>query len=89
MGTISPEPGQVDLPERRDPGSIWRFLSPRGREHQPPEAVPLCAAIRQTTAQAVALLDAQFPWLRCAEKRHPVCGVAGRSMLAPVKPPSS
>jgi hypothetical protein len=35
----------------------------------PPQATPLCAAPQQTTADAVALLDAQFPWLRCAEKR--------------------
>ena len=47
----------------------------------PPEAAPLCAAIRQTTAEAVALLDAQFPWLRCAEKRRPVCGVKSGSFI--------
>ena len=35
----------------------------------PPQAAPLCAAPGQTTADAIALLDAQFPWLRCAEKR--------------------
>ena len=36
----------------------------------PPPASPLRAAPRQTTtAEAVALLDAQFPWLRCAENR--------------------
>jgi hypothetical protein len=35
----------------------------------PPQAVPLCAATGPTTADAIALLDAQFPWLRCAEKR--------------------
>jgi hypothetical protein len=47
----------------------------------PPAAVPLCAAIRQTTAEAVAMLDAQFPWLRCAEKRRPVCGVKSGSFI--------
>jgi hypothetical protein len=31
--------------------------------------VPLSTAPLQSTAEAVALLDAQFPWLRCAEKR--------------------
>ena len=36
----------------------------------PPQAEPLCAVPQQTTAEAVALLDAQFPWLRYAEKRH-------------------
>jgi hypothetical protein len=35
----------------------------------PPQAAALCAARRQTAAEAIALLDAQFPWLRCAEKR--------------------
>jgi hypothetical protein len=33
-------------------------------------SVPLRAALRQTTADAVAALDAQFPWLRAAEKRR-------------------
>ncbi len=39
----------------------------------PPEAVPLKAAPPATIAEAIALLDAQFPWLRSAEKprRHP------------------
>jgi hypothetical protein len=35
----------------------------------PPEAVPLSDAHTQSTAEAIALLDAQFPWLQCAEKR--------------------
>jgi len=33
-------------------------------------SVPLRAAPAQTTAEAVALLDAQFPWLSGAEKRR-------------------
>jgi hypothetical protein len=36
----------------------------------PPEAVTLRAAPPQTTAEAIAVLDTQFPWLRGAEKRH-------------------
>ena len=36
----------------------------------PPAAVPPCAAPRETTATAIALLDARFPWLRCAERRR-------------------
>jgi hypothetical protein len=36
----------------------------------PPEAVPQHTEPRQTTAEAVAILDAQFPWLRCAEQRR-------------------
>ena len=34
-----------------------------------PPTVPPCAAPGPTVAEAVALLDAQFPWLRAAEKR--------------------
>ena len=36
----------------------------------PPQAVPLCAAPQQTAAEAVAMLDAQFPWLRSVERRR-------------------
>ena len=35
----------------------------------PPATVPPRAAPRETAAQASALLDAQFPWLRGAERR--------------------
>jgi hypothetical protein len=35
----------------------------------PTQAAPLCAAPGETTAEAIALLDTQFPWLQCAEKR--------------------
>ena len=35
----------------------------------PPPTVTLCAAPGPTAAEAVALLDKQFPWLRAAEKR--------------------
>ena len=35
----------------------------------PPPTAPLRAASGQTTAEAIALLDTQFPWLRCAGKR--------------------
>ena len=34
-----------------------------------PAAVPLCAPAFETTAKAIALLDAQFPWLCRAELR--------------------
>jgi hypothetical protein len=33
------------------------------------QTAPLSTTPGQTTAEAIALLDAQFPWLRCAEKR--------------------
>ena len=36
-----------------------------------PDAVPRRAARMQTTAEAIAMLDAQFPWLRAAELRVP------------------
>ena len=38
----------------------------RARMPTSPEAVSLRAALRETTAEAIALLDAQFPWLRRA-----------------------
>ena len=34
-----------------------------------PNGAPPCATPGPTAAEAVALLDAQFPWLRAAEKR--------------------
>jgi hypothetical protein len=38
----------------------------------PPADLPRAAQVapRPTTAEAVALLDIRFPWLRGAEKRH-------------------
>jgi hypothetical protein len=36
----------------------------------PPAATPRRSAPRQSTAEAVAALDAQFPWLCCAEERR-------------------
>ena len=41
----------------------------RARLTMPPEAVPVRAPVAETTANAIAALDAQFSWLRCAEKR--------------------
>jgi hypothetical protein len=35
----------------------------------PPASAPRPALPRQTTAEAVAALDARFPWLRGAERR--------------------
>jgi hypothetical protein len=34
----------------------------------PSAAVPLRAVSRPTAAESIAVLDARFPWLRCAEK---------------------
>ena len=43
------------------------------RAHIPPPLAtvprPLLLPPRETTAEAIAVLDAQFPWLRGAEKR--------------------
>jgi hypothetical protein len=52
--------------------SQLRLLGARGgRPLLPPFlAVPLPVAPGESTAQAVAALDARFPWLRRAEKRH-------------------
>ena len=41
-------------------------LPPRSAEPAAPDLLP-----RETTAQAIAALDAQFPWLRGVEKRRP------------------
>ena len=40
----------------------------RAQMPTPPATVPPRAAPRETAAQASSLLDAQFPWLRGAEK---------------------
>jgi hypothetical protein len=42
----------------------------RARMPEPLTIVPLRLAPRETTAEAIAALDAQFPWLRGAEKRR-------------------
>ena len=42
----------------------------RARMPKLPDAVVLRAAPRESTAEAIAVLDAQFPWLRGAEKRR-------------------
>jgi hypothetical protein len=36
----------------------------------PPEAVPPPAIPQQTTAEAIHLLDTQFPWLQGAERKR-------------------
>jgi hypothetical protein len=51
----------------------------------PPASVPIRAAPRQSTAEAAAVLDAQFPWLRCAEQRrsrNPKCTRRTRAVAA-------
>src|ERR1700691_1342324 len=46
-----------------------RNLRARRARLPTPEAVPLRAAAQETTASAIAVLDARFPWLHRAEKR--------------------
>ena len=41
----------------------------RARLTTPPQAVPVRAALSETTAKAISVLDVQFPWLRFAENR--------------------
>src|ERR1700683_1536237 len=45
------------------------------RAHMPAPltTVPIPPTPRETTAQAIAVLDAQFPWLRGAEQRRSEC----------------
>jgi hypothetical protein len=52
----------------------------RARMPPPLPTVPLRLAPRETTAQAIAVLDAQFPWLRGAGKR------VSRSPSCPLTP---
>src|ERR1022692_1988032 len=53
----------------------------RARMPPPLPTVPLRLAPRETTAEAIAVLDAQFPWLRGAGKRtsgsQPSCPLTG------------
>ena len=48
----------------------------RARMAPPSSAVPPSAPPRETTAKAIARLDAQFPWLCRAELRAPHAGVS-------------
>ena len=41
----------------------------------PPAAIPWRAAPQETTAKAIAVLDAQFPWLRGAARPRQSPGV--------------
>jgi hypothetical protein len=54
-----------------------------------PNATPQCLTPGQSTAEAIAVLDAQFPWLRCAEQRRaclqrtrPAAGDCGRGNVS-------
>jgi hypothetical protein len=44
-----------------------------GEPHRPPPRVTPLLPASQSTAAAIAALDAQFPWLRGAEKRSTPC----------------
>ena len=64
-------PMQLRLMGARGGRAFGRNQRARRALISPPKAVPvpLRAALRPT-AEAIAVLDAQFPWLRGAEKRH-------------------
>ena len=40
-----------------------------------PEALPMRAVLQETTAKAIAVLEAQFPWLCRAELHAPLAGM--------------
>jgi hypothetical protein len=64
-------PSQLRLLGARGGRAYGRNLRARRALLSPSPAVPrLPVAKGESTAQAVAALDARFPWLRCAEKRH-------------------
>jgi len=44
-----------------------------GEPYRPPQRVAPLRPAPQSTAAAIAALDAQFPWLRGAEKRSTPC----------------
>jgi len=46
----------------------------------PPAAIPLRAALQETTATAIALLDTRFPWL-CGAERRPNRNLPSRRLL--------
>src|SRR5580704_9686675 len=54
----------------------------RAQMPTPPAADALPAAPGETAAEAIALLDAQFPWLRGAEKRFPGTSLHVRARCA-------
>jgi hypothetical protein len=76
MANYSPlfnkSPMQLRLLGARGGRAFGRNQRARRALISPPKAVPvpLRAALRPTTAEAIALLDTQFPWLRGAEKRN-------------------
>ena len=63
-------PAQLRLLGARGGRAYGRNQRARRALLPPSPAVPLPVAPGESTAQAVATLDARFPWLRRAEKRH-------------------
>jgi hypothetical protein len=63
-------PAQLRLLGARGGKAYGRNQRARRALLPPSQAVPLPVLPGESTAQAVAVLDARFPWLRCAEKRH-------------------
>jgi hypothetical protein len=63
-------PSQLRLLGARGGRAYGRNQRARRALLPPSPAVPLRVSPGESTSQAVALLDARFPWLRCAEKRN-------------------
>ena len=73
-------PSQLRLIGARGGRTYGRNQRARRALLPPSPAVPLLTvATEESIAQAVAALDARFPWLRCAEKRHSPKPASGRS----------
>lgn len=63
-------PPQMRLVGARGGRASGRRRRARRAAAAPPGAAPTRVAPLQTTAEAIAALDARFPWLRRAETRH-------------------
>jgi hypothetical protein len=73
-------PSQLRLIGARGGRAYGRNQRARRALLPPSPAVPrLPVATGESTAQAVAVLDARFPWLRCAERRHSIKPSSARS----------
>lgn len=66
--------------ERQD-GAAAAIPEPQASEAEPPAPI-------ETTAAAIALLDAQYPWLRGAEKAFSNPFASGRLAKDPTSPPA-
>jgi hypothetical protein len=75
-------PAQLRLLGARGGRAYGRNQRARRALLPPSPAVPLPVVPRETTAQALAALDARFPWLRRAEKRSSLKPLPARKKAA-------